>query len=456
MGQGEFRTARIATCLVAMLALTACMDPDGTGGISTRSLLDPNASSDDDTSGAASTASAEAAPAALNPEMENGDRSAIIDGLLARSSVLQPGPFKEISDAVLAANHRAAEAELRAATLRAEAASLNWLPTLGPGISLNSLGSVVTQLVVDQVLFDNGGKRAERDFAAADVEVAAIALAQDTNDRVLTALDLYLKAETARARSGVNRAAMERMEHFEYVMSERVNAGVSDRADLMIVVQRLNEMRSDMATDRETSAAAMAELNAMSARPLTGLTGVSNISPVSQHDEALAVLKARAQSSRAIAHATAQRAGFLPGISLGGDVGNGVDGLGLSVGAANGIGFGTGASLRAIDAAREGAEARVGQAREDANRRLQALESEYASTQRRAAQTQSLAEQAAANYDIFAQQLQAGRRTVPDAVGVFETKIRTEREAVVLRYELARLQLQIAAIRGSLVDGDQI
>ena len=95
--------------------------------------------------------------AALDAQMQDGSQSQIIESLLNRRSVLQDGAFRSVADAVLAANSRAAEAELRAATLRAEARSRNWLPTLGPQVSLTSLGAVVTSLVVDQVLFDNGG-----------------------------------------------------------------------------------------------------------------------------------------------------------------------------------------------------------------------------------------------------------------------------------------------------------
>ena len=52
-------------------------------------------------------------------------------------------------------------------------------------------------MVVEQVLFDNGRKKAERDYAAADVEVAAVTLAQDTNKRVLAGLELYISAQEA-------------------------------------------------------------------------------------------------------------------------------------------------------------------------------------------------------------------------------------------------------------------
>ena len=59
--------------------------------------------------------------------------SPLIDTLLRREAVLDSrSPYGKVAGAVLAANSRAAEAELRSAKLRAEAASKNWLPTIGP------------------------------------------------------------------------------------------------------------------------------------------------------------------------------------------------------------------------------------------------------------------------------------------------------------------------------------
>lgn len=404
----------------------------------------------------ADKSTADAAPQrVLDSQMENGAQSEIIEGLLNRRSVLGSGPYAQVANAVLAANSRAAEADLRAAKLRAEARANNWLPTLGPSVSLSSLGDVVTSLVVEQVLFDNGRKKAERDYAAADVEVAAVNLAQDTNDRVLAGLELYLSAQAATAKANVNLAALEKMERYEYVMSERVKGGVSSRVDMLVVQQKLNQMRSDMASDQEKATAAMSELGAMTAAPLTGVTGLSTLNDGNVDSTPLKVLKARAESSRAIAEATAARAGFLPSLTAGGDVSGG-GGLGLALGAANGLGFGTGASLKAVDAQKAAAAARVGQVQEDANRSLRALEGELVSLQRKAAQSQTLADQAAANYDIYAEQQCAGQRAVPDVVGIFETKVRTEREAVSLKYEIARVMLKIAALKGTLVNGEQI
>ncbi|MEL6640083.1 MAG: TolC family protein [Pseudomonadota bacterium] len=400
--------------------------------------------------------SAPGAQAALDANMQDGTQSPLIEGLLNRKSVLGTGPYAQVSDAVLAANSRAAEADLRAAMLRSEAEATNWLPTLGPNISLTSLGDVVTQLVVEQVLFDNGRKQAERDYAQADVEVAAVALAQDTNDRVMTALDLYLKAQEAEAQAAVNAKAMEQMNHFAYVMEERVKGGVSNRADLNVVLQKRNQMQADLAQDRGTAETAMAELNAMAATPLNGVSGLSAVGDFGPGDQPLTVMKAEAEAERAIAESIAVRAGFLPQLTATGVGGSEGSSGSLNVGAAQGLGLGTGASLEALEAQREGAAARVSQVQEDAGRTLEGMKANLAALKEQEAQAAVLAEDAARNYDVYADQQRSGHRSVPDVVGIFETKVRTEREATTLRYDIARAELRIAALMGALVNGDRI
>lgn len=139
--------------------------------------------------------------------------------------MLAPGPLAQVAGAVLAADSGVAAADLRAARLRFGAEACNWLPTIGPQITLTSLGSAVAQLAVDQVLFDNGGKKAARAFAAADVEVAAVALSESVNARVLAALALYLDAEAATARATVLAEGLGRMERFAQLWPAGSRAG---------------------------------------------------------------------------------------------------------------------------------------------------------------------------------------------------------------------------------------
>ncbi len=396
--------------------------------------------------------------AALDGELSDGSQSDLINALLNRRSVLPEGPYRQISQSVLAANARAAEAQLRAAMLRSQARELNWLPTLGPQISLTSLGALVANMVVEQTLFDNGAKRAEREFARADVEVAAVALAQDTNDRVYQALDLYLTAQAAMARATVHEGGMQRMERFEYVMGERVRAGINDRADLQLVQQRLTQMRSDVASDREAAASAMAELAAMSAGDLGGVTGLSSLRNQSEVNPAavpLDVMKVEAEGTRGLAEARARRAGYLPGITAGGTLGANSSGA-VSVAAPNGFSFGNGAEMAALEAQEEAARRLVAEQREASNRALAAIDGSIASLRRQQAQIDQIVRQASDNYTLFEEQLRGGQRSVPEVVGVFRTKLEAEREAVSLRYELARQEVRRALIYGSLVDGEEI
>ncbi len=382
--------------------------------------------------------------------------SPIIQGLALRSSVLPDGDVSDrVAASVLAANSRTAEAELRAATLRSEAASKNWLPRIGPQISLTSLGSLVANLVVDQVLFDNGRRRGERAFAVADVEVAAVSLAQDTNRRVATALTLYTTAAEARETAALGTETLKDMGHFEWIMQERVKGGVSDMSDLTILRQKLSEIRANYEAALEREATSISELNAMSVQPLGDLRGVPDI-PVNAFAGApLTVVRAEAEKTRAIAAAKVERAGQLPGLSAGGTVGEGST-LGLQVKSEQLLGFGTQAALQAAALAEETSTRKVRQAVEDANRDLRRLERQISAKSRQAAEAATLAAQAKRNLDIFQAQYDAGQRQVMDVVGVYETFARQQQAQVVLKYGAVRLKIEMAQIQGVLADGSAI
>lgn len=445
MGQNGIRAAAV---LAAGLGLSACVgeDPMGAGFVSR--LAGP----------AAAEPEAEAAAFAGTDSTYDAKLSAespVIQGLLARTSILPPGSsYDRVAGAVLAANSRAAESELRAARLRAEAASKNWLPTLGPQISLTSLSSIVANIVVDQVIFDNGRKKGERAFAKADVEVAAVALSEDTNDRVADALGLYLTAAEGREAAALEAAVLKDMQHFEYIMSERVKGGVSDMSDLNIIRAKLAEIRSRRDAAAEAERTALAELNAMAAEPLNAVRGVPELAVSVAAAQPLTVTKAGAEKTRAIAEAQVERGGALPGVSLSGTVGEGST-LGLNVGGAQ-LGLGTPARLRAIEEAKEAATRQVAQATEDAARTLARLDSQLAAKRRQAAEAQGLTGQAKANLDLFQQQYAAGRRQVMDVVGVYETFAARQAAEIRLKFEAKTLEVEIARLQGVLAEGTAI
>lgn len=370
--------------------------------------------------------------------------------------MLEPGStYDEVAKAVLAGGAaRPAEADLQAARLRAAAADKNWLPTLGPpSVSLSDMGELVASIVIDQVIYDNGRKRAEREFARADVEAAAVTLSIDTNDRIYTGLDLYLRAQEAREKAAVSSSALAEMREFDRIMTARVRGGgISDMSDQNVIRAKLAELQSNHDKEVLDARTALAELNAMSATPLDDVRGISQIQEPPGGNLPLTVLRASAEMDRDVAQATIDRAGLLPGVTARASAGGQSGSAGLVVGSDAGFGFGTGDNLRAIEAAREAATRRIAQAQEDADRRMAALEQKLAAlTARAGGASADVAAQARANTELFQRQFDAGTRTVMDVVGVVENQARLDRDNVALRYEIARTQVEIARERGGVL-----
>ncbi|MEL7254843.1 MAG: TolC family protein [Pseudomonadota bacterium] len=384
--------------------------------------------------------------------------SQIIDTLLTRQSMLpRNSALSEVAGAALNASARASEAELRSAKLRAEAASKNWLPTLGPNISLTSMGDLVTSMLLEQVLFDNGRRKAERAFAAADVEVAAVALSQDMNDRVYTALSLYLTALRGTETAQIDARALGRMQEFERIVVGRVNGGVSDRADQRVVESKINAMKSSKSTAQEVAATAQAELRAMTGQSFdVALPGRMSLGAPAGGAAMLSVLKAEAEAGRSVAEAKVRRAGLLPGVSASVDVSDSDVVGALGTGLETPLGFGTPAQMRAIEASKETAARRVGEAQETADRSQSRLRQRLISFQRQEAEAKQLAEQSRVTYRLFQRQFEAGQRSVMDVINIYEQLVDREREHVDAKYEVILIQLELARDFGLLADGDKI
>ena len=425
---------------MAILALLpGCMNPMGEGAVSRFKGTEPTATAPK--------------PQASLAVVKPSEASPIIYALQARPSLIRPGtPFSRVSEAVIASDARVAEAELRVAQLRAEAAKKNWLPKIGPRVSLNSLGDFVAELVINQVLFDNGRKKAERDLAKANVEIAAVTLVEDGNQRVFEALSLYLKAEESRAIASHLERGLKDMAHFEWVMQERVNGGVSDMSDLNVLRQKLSSMRARSGEMREAATTAMAELNAMSSRKLDALTGIGALA-TSDAGEALGVIRARAELERAVAEARIARASHLPGLSASASSGGGA---GLEVTTDSLFGLGTMAEFKAIEATKETAERRVAEAREIASRKIEAQSRQLEAYRRQAQEAQTLTLQAKQNLDLFRRQYEGGQRQVMDVVGVYETYASAAETEIDLKFKAARAELELARLRGGLAEGARI
>lgn len=385
-------------------------------------------------------------------------RSATIDTLISRRSVLPAGSsYDAVADAVLAASSRTAEAELIRARMRARAADKNWLPRLGPNVSLTSMGSLVTSLLIDQVLFDNGRRAAERDFARADVEAAAVSFAIDQNDRVHTALGLYLKAQEAGEKVPSAARALADMRELDRVMAARVAGGVSDNSEQNVIRAKLHELMAAVEANQAAAATAMAELRAMAAAPVDTISGLTalELPAHAAGPQPLSTLLAGVEHDRDVATTRIDRAGLLPGMAAGLQLGNGGGGA-VRLTSDQGLGFGLLDNMAASDAALEVADRSVAQAEEDAHRRLAVLHAEREAAERRAARAAQLAGESRTNADLFKRQFKAGTRSVIEVAGLVETMVRLEEDRISARYALARAEIDIAREMGLLADGDKI
>lgn len=380
--------------------------------------------------------------------------SALIADLQARRSVLPlGGAYAAVAERVLEADSGTAAAELRIARLRSEARAKNWLPKLGPAVTLTSLNGLAAGLLVEQALFDHGRRKAERAYAAADVEVAAVSLSADINERVFEGLSHYVNAERARAQGAVSAKAAERLAGFADVMRQRVEGGLSDRSEMQVIAQKLTEMQATQAADREAEVSAMAELTAMAAGDVSGLRGIDRLAVVGNTTEPLSVVRARGEGTRAVAESKIARAGLLPSLSANADItSDGID-PGLRLGGAGLLGWGTKEEFQALDATEDVVARRAAEAGETAKRRIVALERQIAQLQSQKAKGATVLAQTGGNLDMFVEQYKLGSRTLLELVGQYDSYARLERDQTSLGYSIALLELEIARDRGLLVDG---
>ena len=424
--------------LLTIVLLTACMGRDMPSMLRTGHDASP----------------ATVAGGALAPQA--GVQSSLIADLQARRSLLPAGgSYAKVADAVVAASSGAAAAELRVARLKAEARAKNWLPQIGPAVNLTALSGLAASLLLEQSLFDNGRRKGEREFAAADVEVAAVGLSASINQRVFEGLTYYVNAERARAQTAISSKAAGRLQEFETIMGMRVQGGISDRSEQRVISQRYAEMQATMAADQEAEATAMAELAALAGVPLPGISGLDNL-PKSAMIEPLSVLKARGEGTRAIAQAKLERAGMMPGIAATANVG--ADGMspGVRLTGAGLLNPGSGAALEALAQTADVVDRQTAEAAEAANRRIVALDRQITTLASRQAQGAEVLRQTEGNLALFTEQYKVGRRSLLELVGQYDSFARLERDQVSLRYDIAVLELEIARDRGLLVDGARL
>lgn len=430
--------ARMSAAAVIAIGLSGCME--GTPFPTGRSTFDPTRMN-----------------LVAGKPGTSADTSAIIADLSGRVSVLPAsGPYAQVADAVLRDAKGTAKAELRVARLTAQAKSKNWLPQIGPRLSLTRLGDLAAELLISQTLWDNGAKRAEREAAAADVEVAAVSLSSEMNDTVAEGLKAYVNALKAREQAAVADRSVAKLAHFNEIMQIRVEGGLSDGSEARVLAQKLSEMQATAQADRDTAAAAMTQLQSMTAATLDGIAGMSDLALPEPLPGALSVAKSRAEAERAEAEAKMSRAGHLPKVGAEASLGSKAPDVGLTVGIDQMLGFGTKATLEALTAAREAAAARVARTEQQEDQDVAALRAKIAALEAKEARDGAVLAETGAGLEMFTEQYKMGRRTLMDLVSMYESYAQMAHSQAGLKYDIALIKLEIARKHGILVDGGTI
>ncbi|ANT59981.1 hypothetical protein AYJ57_06135 [Salipiger sp. CCB-MM3] len=395
------------------------------------------------------TASVAAAAPALGLRAQP-DGADLMTQLAQRPSALVPGtPYAAVAAAVLQGSAFGAEAELRLAPLRGETEELSWLPELARGASLGALRDMSARIIARPERFDTSRKLAERDLAQAQIETAALALAEEANVHVHEALGQHLAGEEARARAALYKASYRDLAGLDWPISQAVASGELMSSELAQLRAEVADVRRGLAQAREAEADARRELVAMADGRLGGVAGAGALREMVG---AVPLPLMQAQAARAEQEAR-QRLGthaHMEGLQLRRSAEE-LDALEEAAGyAGEGAEAGDwGAPSLQVQwperAAGSEAEMQIGGLARDRDR----LRSEAAAA---AAQASAAAEVAA----LALRDYRAGRGHAAQLLGPLERALDAQEAEITSRFALARTELDLAFLQGTLVAGSDL
>lgn len=383
------------------------------------------------------------------------DASPIVAQLRVAPDALPAGTALDaVANHLIAAETRAAEAQLRSAQLKADAQAKAWLPGITPGASLTDMGVLTASLLAEMVLFDNGRFKADKAAARSEVDKAVVELAQDLNDRVYEAAALYLGLREAAGQVAAADRSIARLRDLERIARLRAEGGVADSSDHILIGLKIHDIHTQRDLDQQQASNQRAQLAQMIGTDITALPKEIAVAPLPVDTAALPVLKAEAEADIARAQAKSQKASLFPALTAGAALSqDGVVNGALSASTGQKIGFGTGDQMRAYDADAEAAVLKLDETRRDTERALAAKRRQAQTLAAQDGQLASLAGQARQNLKLYQEQFEVGQRGLMDIVTVHETLLGTERKRIAARFEQLRTELDVARLVGALTGG---
>lgn len=383
--------------------------------------------------------------------------SLVIASLQSRGSVSKDGSVcKKIEQITLENASVNSKETLRIRRLEAESRSKNWLPQIGPDVSLTSLGNVVGSILVDLVLYDTGGKRAERELAVADVELAAVGYAIELNDLVAEAIIYNIEMSEIDAEIAISKKEAAKLKKYLEIARTRIAGGLSDSSDekmLSIKIAEVSQKIEALNARRQATSDQLALI-------APGVEGLANevhcISLPTSLPTSLRLEYAKAESNADLSEAMMLKAGLLPSIKAQSRItSEGVTGgVGLGLGAP--IGIGTPSNIQKAKALTEAATKRLANTEREIARKMAKQDAEKRELKVQRDSNSSLLRNSEEIYYFAEQQYDLGRKSLADLTISFQNFNNLQREDVRIDHEIARIEVRQAADAGLLADGSNI
>ncbi|AWI84367.1 hypothetical protein CEW88_12145 [Alloyangia pacifica] len=376
-------------------------------------------------------------------------RGKVIGTLAQRPGAILPGtPYAAIARAVLEGGGFRSVSELRLAWLRGKADELDWLPDLGPHLSLAVLAHMSQSVQSRPERFDTPRKQAERDLALAEIDQAALTLVDGANGQVFEAIGHHLDAEEAHARADLLEAAYRDVASLDWPIARAVAAG-------LVPAQRLQELRARVAwlrAERVDAGAeaqrARSELAAMGDSRLGGVAGIGAIrelvSPPLLSELQAGILRAgvEAQERRTLnmlfdgldaRRSPEELAALEEAFGYDGEGSEAGDWAPPTAGPRWSPVESTPGDFEIAAVAREREALRIGLGEAEKMRASAVAEA------------------------VRARQMErTGQMTAAELLGPLSSALRAQEEEITQRYALARAVLRLAYLRGTLVDGSTL
>ncbi len=193
--------------------------------------------------------------------------------LLPHCGLAQPAPRLGLEQIVAIAiqSHPAVSAkraELGAAQTEVEAARWQYFPT--PSMQVRSLdsGGSSTVLALQQPLWAGGRLDAGLDAAGARARAADVSITEAQYNLALRVTSAWQAWFAARGRSEAAAKSVRLLEGYAESVRRRIAGGVSAEVDHELVLSRLAQAKSTLATARSAERSALAQLAQLAGRPL--------------------------------------------------------------------------------------------------------------------------------------------------------------------------------------------